>query len=122
MPVHQPSFAHIVIENHEVVPPNNDVDPYETIITIQLDPFHPLYLHLNERAMTITLSAKINLEMVNGTCGKPNSTSAHLNMWNRCNDMVTSWLLNSISPEIGSSVVYLSTAQAIWDDLHSRFT
>lgn len=140
MPV-QTSFAHIVTGNHEI-PPRPDVDPYETVTSIQLDPFHPLYLHPNDhpglhlvnqiltgenfnqwrRAMTIALSAKIKLGMVNGTCAKPNATSSYLNLWSRCNDMVTSWLLNSVSPEIGSSIVYLNTAQEIWEDLHSRFT
>lgn len=141
MPTPSPSFLNVVTGNHEhqinIVP-----DPYEIVSSIQLDPFHPLYLHPNDhpglhlvnqvltgdnfnqwkRAITIALSAKIKLGMINGTCVKPSSTSAYLNLWNRCNDMVISWLLNSVSPEIGSSIVYFGTAQEIWKDLNSRFT
>lgn len=78
--------------NHEIPPFPNDPDPYETITTIQLGPFHLLYLHPNDhpglhlvnqalagenfnqwkRAVTIVLSAKIKLGMINGTCVKPN--------------------------------------------------
>ncbi|XP_074350686.1 uncharacterized protein LOC141690015 [Apium graveolens] len=36
--------------------------------------------------------------------------------------MVSSWLLNSITPEIRNSVAYFSTAKAIWDDLVVRFS
>lgn len=36
--------------------------------------------------------------------------------------MVLSWLQNSLSTEIRSSVVYFATAKEIWDDLMIRFS
>ncbi|KAH0636635.1 hypothetical protein KY289_036550 [Solanum tuberosum] len=41
--------------------------------------------------------------------------------WRRCNDMVLSWLLNSLSKEISASVIYSVTAKNLWIDLEDRF-
>ncbi|KAL6346392.1 hypothetical protein AAG906_033188 [Vitis piasezkii] len=40
----------------------------------------------------------------------------------RCNDMVISWLLNSIHPDIANSVIYAKTTIEIWADLQERFS
>ncbi|KAH0679361.1 hypothetical protein KY284_020446 [Solanum tuberosum] len=41
--------------------------------------------------------------------------------WSSCNDMVLSWLLNSLSKEIVESVLYSQSAKEIWSDLEDRF-
>lgn len=66
-----------------------------------------------KHVLTIALSAKIKLGMVNGSCVQPNSNSMYLNLWHRCNNMVISWLLNSVPPEIRYNVVHLTTTQEI---------
>ena len=38
------------------------------------------------------------------------------------NDMVISWLLNSIHPKIANSVIYIKIAVEIWADLQERFS
>lgn len=35
--------------------------------------------------------------------------------------MVTSWLLNSLSKEIGDSVIYSATSNELWESLEQRF-
>ncbi|XP_075096261.1 uncharacterized protein LOC107767985 [Nicotiana tabacum] len=42
-------------------------------------------------------------------------------LWSRCNDMVTSWLLNSLTKEIGDNVIYYRTAKDLWNSLEHRF-
>ncbi|XP_022889155.1 uncharacterized protein LOC111404601 [Olea europaea var. sylvestris] len=42
--------------------------------------------------------------------------------WKRCNHMVISWLLNSISKELAASALYIDTAAAIWPDLKEMFS
>jgi hypothetical protein len=42
--------------------------------------------------------------------------------WNRCNQLVSSWLLNSVSPSIAQSVVFLENAIDIWNELRERFS
>ncbi|RVW67842.1 hypothetical protein CK203_060995 [Vitis vinifera] len=42
--------------------------------------------------------------------------------WSRCNDMVHSWIVNTLNPEIADSVIYYSTAHEVWEDLCERFS
>ncbi|XP_070008714.1 uncharacterized protein [Nicotiana sylvestris] len=58
------------------------------------------------RAVIIALSAKNKLRFINGTLIIPKADSAIQQTWDRCNDMVLSWLLNSLSKEIAESVLY----------------
>lgn len=71
--------------------------------------------------MEIAFSSKMKLGFVDGTCIKPVGTGTLVRYWILCNHMVTSWLLNSVSAEIHNSVVYLSSAKLIWDDLAARY-
>ncbi|KAH0633226.1 hypothetical protein KY284_036012 [Solanum tuberosum] len=43
----------------------------------------------------------------------PAANSLDLQSLNRCNDMVTSWLLNSLSSYIGDSVLYFKPAEEL---------
>lgn len=60
--------------------------------------------------------------LIDGSLPKLVSNSPHLALWTRCNNMVLSWLLNSMFVEIRNSVSYFSTAKEIWDDLAVRFS
>ncbi|XP_060200622.1 uncharacterized protein LOC132628885 [Lycium barbarum] len=73
--------------------------------------------------MVISLSAKNKLGYVDGTCPKPNSddTPGKIRQWDRCNNMVISWLTSSISPNIAKSVQYSETAESIWKQLERRY-
>ncbi|XP_069146076.1 uncharacterized protein [Solanum lycopersicum] len=73
------------------------------------------------RFMLIALSAKNKLGFTNGGRKIPAPSSPDLQSWNRCNDMVTSWLLNSLSRDIVDSVLYFKTAEELWNDLEIRF-
>ena len=42
--------------------------------------------------------------------------------WSRCNNMVHSCIVNTLSPEIPDSVIYYSTAHEVWEDLRERFS
>ncbi|KAK9669667.1 hypothetical protein RND81_13G147000 [Saponaria officinalis] len=71
--------------------------------------------------MLIALSAKNKLCFVDGSSAKPNSTSTNAKNWQRCNDMVFSWILNALSSEIADSVLYSDTAKSAWDELIKRY-
>ncbi|KAK9664602.1 hypothetical protein RND81_14G055100 [Saponaria officinalis] len=81
-----------------------------------------------KRSMHIALSAKNKLCLVDGTKTKPSSsTDPASKNWQRCNDMVFSWLLNALSNEIADSVLYWSDnittyftkIKSIWDEIDS---
>ncbi|KAH1125458.1 hypothetical protein GYH30_014846 [Glycine max] len=39
--------------------------------------------------------------------------------WKRCNNMVVSWLVHSVSPSILQSILWMDNAHDIWKDLKS---
>uniref|UniRef100_A0A0V0IN37 Putative ovule protein n=1 Tax=Solanum chacoense TaxID=4108 RepID=A0A0V0IN37_SOLCH len=73
------------------------------------------------RALVIALSAKNKLGLIDGTLVEPLVSSVQHKMWSRCNDMVISWILNSLSKDIADSVLYSRTARDIWKELAARF-
>ncbi|CAL9005330.1 unnamed protein product [Prunus brigantina] len=74
------------------------------------------------RSMRLSLSAKNKLGLIDWSIKAPSLTDAKFPMWQRCNDMVLSWLLHSVHPDIASSVLYSDTAAAVWNDLKDRFS
>ncbi|XP_074347607.1 uncharacterized protein LOC141686472 [Apium graveolens] len=73
-------------------------------------------------SVEIALSAKMKLGLIEGTLSKLAITSPLYGLWIHCNNMVLSWLLNSISTEIRNSMAYFTTAKEIWDDFAVRFS
>ena len=64
-----------------------------------------------KRAMMIALSAKNKLSFVNGTLPKPSNLNDSQGLaWSRCNNMVLSWLINSVSTEIANNIIYIDDA------------
>ena len=74
------------------------------------------------RLMRIALSAKNKLGFINRTIKSPAPTDANFSIWQRCNDMVLSWILHSLHPDIASSVLYCTSASMVWNDLEDRFS
>ena len=50
------------------------------------------------------------------------STPSTVQAWIRCDNMVGTWLTNSISPKLVASIIYEDTALEIWNDLKNHFT
>uniref|UniRef100_A0A5B7BN30 Retrotransposon Copia-like N-terminal domain-containing protein n=1 Tax=Davidia involucrata TaxID=16924 RepID=A0A5B7BN30_DAVIN len=68
------------------------------------------------RAMTLVLYSKNKIGVVDGSIEQPKGTD-ELRQWERCTDLVSSWILNSIESEIRGSIFYADTARGIWVDL-----
>ena len=106
------------------------------------DPLSPYFLHHSDspgmilvsqllngdnysswsRSMSIALSVKNKLGFVDGTIVKPSGTDLLLlNSWVRNNNIVISWILNSVSKEISASTLFSDSAVEIWNDLRERF-
>ncbi|XP_075087754.1 uncharacterized protein LOC142169747 [Nicotiana tabacum] len=69
----------------------------------------------------IALSVKNKVGFIDGTHSEPVHGSPDLKLWSRCNDMVISWLLNSLSKEIASSVIYAKIARDLWKEFEDKF-
>ena len=74
------------------------------------------------RSMIISLTAKHKIGFIDGTIPVPNLDSPQFILWTRCNMTVLSWIINSISPVIGSSNMYTDNTRAIWFNLRHRFS
>ncbi|CAN6584026.1 unnamed protein product [Malus baccata var. baccata] len=123
---------------------NNKLNPSGSTEATTYDVNHAYYLHHSDqpgmmlvsqpltpdnyntwsRAMIGALKAKNKLSFVDGTFKKPEKkvTAADLHQWDRCNSLVKTWLVNSISPEIQSSIIYCDLAYQVWEDLKERFS
>ncbi|KAG7577896.1 Retrotransposon Copia-like N-terminal [Arabidopsis thaliana x Arabidopsis arenosa] len=109
----------------------------------QIDQYeNPYYLHHNDHAGLIVVSDRLNaasdfhswkrsmwmalnvrnkLGFIDGSIVKPPLTHRDYGAWSRCNDIVITWLINSVSKTIGQSLHFISTAEGIWKNLLSRF-
>lgn len=77
--------------------------------------------HTWRRSIIKSLNAKNKLCFIYGTLAKPSESISTFGSWSRCNDMVCTWITNSISKEIGSGTVYFDDAHQLWLNLESRF-
>ncbi|KAA3466808.1 UBN2_3 domain-containing protein [Gossypium australe] len=106
------------------------VNPNESIIDFN----NPLYMHpfdtpgtllvshqlvgvenyyVWSRTMKIALLAKNKLGFVNGTCSKDSLPDEMGYQWERCNAIVLSWILNTISKDLSAGIVFASSAAAL---------
>ncbi|GKF55005.1 cysteine-rich receptor-like protein kinase 8 [Tanacetum coccineum] len=118
-------------------PPNNPPNT-EDINSVH----HPLFFHQNDhpglvliskkligsdnysswkRSMMITLSARNKLKLINGEFEEPATDSPIRPFWERENDMVISWILNTVSEQIGNNLSFVNTAFALWDELDEHY-
>jgi hypothetical protein len=78
--------------------------------------------HTWKRSMSMALSAKNKLGFIDGSLVKLAEDTSEYFVWDRCNNMVLSWILNSMSQEISSSLIYIESAKEMWDDIKERFS
>ncbi|XP_019242696.1 PREDICTED: uncharacterized protein LOC109222849, partial [Nicotiana attenuata] len=106
-----------------------------------LDSTNPLYMHSSEsagstlvsvvfdgtgyrswrRGVLRALSVKNKVGFINGKCKKPDSNHPTFEQWERCDDMVTSWILNSLSKDLADSLQYVVDAKELWQELEDRY-
>ncbi|GJV88471.1 cysteine-rich receptor-like protein kinase 8 [Tanacetum coccineum] len=114
---------------------NDDDDPNS--------PNYPLYLHQNDhprliliskkltgsenygswkRSMMIALNAKNKLKIVTGEYNEPEANSRNRALWERTNDMIISWILNTIAEQISNSLNFLNTTSGLWNELQENYS
>lgn len=54
-------------------------------------------------------------DYLNGVAAKPNKTDEKFKVWNAENNMVMSWLINSMTNDIGENFLLYGTTKEIWD-------
>ncbi|XP_019155904.1 PREDICTED: uncharacterized protein LOC109152706 [Ipomoea nil] len=74
------------------------------------------------RAMEMALLSKNKLGFVDGTISAPNVGEVKYPYWRRCNNMVATWIMRAVSPEIASTILWVGSAERIWSMLKARFS
>jgi len=63
--------------------------------------------------MRVALSIKNKLPLIDGTLAIPSDEDPYFAAWSRANNVVISWLYNSISKEIVTSILFTSTTKMV---------
>ncbi|KAF5461549.1 hypothetical protein F2P56_017636 [Juglans regia] len=116
-------------------------DPLARNLSPSEDPNSPYFLHHSDgintvvitpplsgpnylswsRSFTLALSVKNKLGFLDGSITTPAGTSTLYGPWVRCNNIILSWIIHSISQEIASNVCFIGDAKKVWDKLKDRF-
>nr|GLL30428.1 uncharacterized protein LOC109183982 [Ipomoea trifida] len=111
--------------------------------TVPFDAENPYYLHSSDgtgttlvgnvltgidnynpwaRAMTMALKGRNKFCFVDGSLPMPDVAHPDHARWHRVNNMVMSWILNSIHSSLANTVLYATDAASAWTDLQERFS
>lgn len=77
--------------------------------------------HSWARLMRKSLVSKNKYKFVDGSIPKPEPFDPCYDAWERCNDIVHSWIVNSVSPQLTQMVLYKELASEAWSVLKRRF-
>ncbi|XP_050387373.1 uncharacterized protein LOC126803645 [Argentina anserina] len=124
-----------VIEHTKNSTSSRTTDPWE-------NPNHQLFMHHSDQlgtalvspplmednyidwaeSMIMALTIKNKNGFVNGTLKRSLTNLDEQRQWDRCNILVKTWLLGSMSKEIKRSLAHCKYASDIWDELQERFS
>lgn len=115
-------------------------DQNDVTLVSQLDFSNPLYLHASDtasspliniklkgtenynvwsRSMLLALGTKNKLGFIDGTCEKSLTNDVLGRQWDRCNSVVLSWILGSISEELYAGQIFNTNANIVWTELET---
>nr|KYP38555.1 hypothetical protein KK1_040198 [Cajanus cajan] len=72
-------------------------------------------------AMRMTLKGKNKLGFIDGSILEPLVEDSKRPSWKRNNNIIASWIMNSVLKDIAASISYTCTTSKIWNDLKTRF-
>ncbi|XP_015161797.1 uncharacterized protein [Solanum tuberosum] len=98
------------------------IHPSENVgSTITLVPFNGTGYRSWRCSVLRALSVKNKVGFINRKVQKPDPNSSTFAQWERCDDMVTSWILNSLSKDLADSLQYVNNAKELWEELADRY-
>ena len=63
-----------------------------------------------------SLKAKNEFGFIDGTIKAPSEKDPKYKAWRTCNQVVKSWMLNSINPSLMNTIIFFDTATDVWAD------
>ncbi|KAL9675943.1 hypothetical protein QQ045_004152 [Rhodiola kirilowii] len=73
------------------------------------------------KSMARALGIKAKLGFVQSLFPRPTDDPVALARWERCNNVILSWIANSVSEEISASLVHSTSCIQAWIDLQDQF-
>lgn len=121
---------------------SSNISSVHTPVDPAQNPSSPYYIHPRENPAAVLVSRPLNganyhswarlmrramisknkFRFVDGSSPLPDRFDPTFEAWQRCNNLEHSWLLNSVSPSIAQSLVYMDLASDVWKDLKERFS
>nr|GLL33887.1 uncharacterized protein LOC109158415 [Ipomoea trifida] len=92
------------------------------IISTHLMVRAPRLLAMFSRAMTMALKGRNKFCFVDESLPMPNVAHPDHACWHRVNNMVMSWILNSIHSSLANTILYATNAAFAWTNLQERFS
>jgi hypothetical protein len=71
------------------------------------------------RSMRRALGGKNKFEFVDGSIEVSSDFDPNFKAWNRCNNLIHSWILNSVDDSISQSLVFVENAIDVWNELNA---
>ncbi|XP_075104070.1 uncharacterized protein LOC142178446 [Nicotiana tabacum] len=71
--------------------------------------------------MLMSLSTRNKIGFTDGSCPRPSVTSPLYKAWDRCNNLVRTWILTALTMQIKNSVLHSKSAKDMWDDLRDKY-
>lgn len=96
-------------------PSENSTTPLENLLLT------PKNYHAWARLMRKALMNKNKIRFIDGSLPKPDSFDPLFEAWEKCNNQVHTWIINSVSPNISHSILYIESAVVAWNKLKHRF-
>ncbi|KAJ0800186.1 putative retrotransposon Copia-like protein [Helianthus annuus] len=127
--------------NDSVVTTNTLGSTSATLVS-KIDASDPLFLHPSDCAnlsivtiklkgtenytvlansMNLALQVKNKIGFIDGSCRRSTTDEVLGRQWDRCNSIVLTWILNSLSDELYLGHVYSKLASEVWRDLKETY-
>lgn len=92
-------------------------NPAIALVTVLLTKMNYL---MWSRSVRRALTAKNKLGFISGMMQEP-AGEPEKSAWRRADEMVSSWIINSISKENAKTFVYSTSVRGLWTNLEERF-
>ncbi|XP_019261518.1 PREDICTED: uncharacterized protein LOC109239405 [Nicotiana attenuata] len=86
-----------------------------------LDTSSPLYMHPSESSCLVLVPVAFDGTRYRSWRRGVLRALLVKNKWERCDDMVTSWIPNSLSKDLADSLQYVNNAKEMWQELENRY-
>lgn len=71
--------------------------------------------------MEYAFGAKNKLNFIDGSIEVPDDDDLNFAQWECCNHIIHYLIINSVSEQIASTIIFHEDALDVWNDLHERF-